>query len=267
MAIEGIKFNGIYCIDGNGPGGQTTIHSQRMTEGTLSYERNTEDVEGHVDGNCVMQVLETLATSETYSLSMGTRDIDSSFLELIMDERWSSSTGYDMNYVNTAAIGATNTILDIEIAGTLAVEDVQVSLVTSNGTNLMRPLQVILTGTPTTEQVLVTPSTGPGVPGSLTFNAALAVDGAAAKYSISTPQTVETLGFEKNGITMTNMSFFAQLCMTSGERVYMKCRQMTKSGGFEFDLKGTGNATLEYKVTAKPGFRRPIEFIRRPLAA
>lgn len=50
--------------------------------------------------------------------------------------------------------------------------------------------------------------------------------------------------------------------MTSAEKVYMRCRSMTKNGGFTFDMKGTGNATLEYRVKTLPGYRRPIEFAR-----
>ncbi|NJR69995.1 MAG: hypothetical protein HC771_16130 [Synechococcales cyanobacterium CRU_2_2] len=263
MAIKGVEFNGLFSIDGNGPNGQNTVHAQRMLEGTLSYEANTEDIEGHVDGNCVAQVLETLKTSETYTLSIGTRDIDSGFLELIMDERWAQSPGYDMAYIGTAAIDvATSTISSVELIPGLTIPDVQASIVTSSTLGLMRPLEVISTGTPTTEQVLLTPSAAAGGTGTLTFNPAIVSEGTAVKFSVARTQTVETLGFKADGVLLKNMSFFAELCMTSTERVYMRCRSMTKSGGFEFDLKGTGNATLEFKVKALPGFRRPVEFAR-----
>ncbi|NJR69482.1 MAG: hypothetical protein HC771_13075 [Synechococcales cyanobacterium CRU_2_2] len=208
MAIKGIEFNGIYNIDANGPNGQNTIHAQRMIEGTLTYEVNTEDVEGHVDGNCVAQVLETLKTSENYSLSMGTRDIDSGFMELIMDERWAMSSNYDSAYINTAAIDtATNSIRSAEILPTTTIDDVQASIVTSSTLGLMRPLEVIITGVPTTEQVLLVPAATLGDEGSLVFNAGVVAEGVAVKYSVAQVKNVETLGFEKDGVLLTNMSF------------------------------------------------------------
>lgn len=268
MAIKGIEFNGLFSIDGNGPNGQNTVHAQRMIEGSLTYEVNTEDVEGHVDGNCIAQILETLQTSENYTLSLGTRDIDSGFLEILTNERWQATTGYDLPYVNTSTIDpATNRIDSTEIVTGATIADVQASIVTSSALGLMRPLEVISTGTPTTEQVLLTPASTPGGVGSLTFNPAVVSPQTAIKYSVLQRVNLETLGYEQNGVTLTNMSFYAQLCMTSNEKIYMQCRSMTKSGGYEMDLKGTNNATLDYRVKTLPGRRKPIEFARRMMTA
>lgn len=258
MAATGFKFTGFFNMDNAGPGQQDIIIPNRILSGSLAFEVEENDIEGRVDGNCATQIVGTTRLRETYTLSFATRDIDSHFLQLLLDETWGLSSTYDQKYINTAPSSASGLVLDAEIAGVLNPTTVRVSLAETSGTSLMRPLQVITTGTPTAEQALVEP-------GQITLAAENA--GQAVKYSVDKALTnVETIGHVNNPKALTNMAFDAKICNNFGEDLFFKVRKMTRNGNFTLGLQGDEDTTLEYKCVALPGYRKPVEFMRRAMA-
>jgi hypothetical protein len=259
MAIKGLEASGIFNAEGIGPGGQRTIHPSRVLEAVFTFDRQTEDILGSVDGSCIDQVLATITNSETATLTIDTRDVDSHFLSLLMEETWADSTDWQKPYIATGTTDATGELADANLTGTLSPVTVQVAIAAGTASGLMRHLQVITTGTPTAEQVLVEAGT---------LTVATANAGATLKYSFKKPSAVETLGYETAVTTMTTMSFEGELCLTDAtERIYFRAPSLTRDAGFTLDLKGRGNAQLSYKCATPQGRRRPIQFARELAAA
>lgn len=260
MAITGFEYTGLLNYQGRGINGQNTIHANRVLSGTLSYETNTTDIKGRVDGICTAQTLDTITQDETWTFSLETQDVDSAYLELLFGERFQVSPTYNLPYINTQRVGAGGVVTDAKIAGTLNAANVQVSLVTSGTYGLMRPLEVITTGSPTASQALVTAGQIQVLVGSIP-------EGAALKYSVKQALTnVDTLGYETAAQYLTTMSFVGMLCMNSNEKVGMQIPQLTRDGGFELSLSGDGNATLNFKATVPAGRRRPVYLSRQLIA-
>lgn len=262
MAIKGFEFTGMFDVDGGGPGGLKTLFNNNMLSGQISKDVQTEEVTGSVDGKCSLEVLDTIVTSTSWTMTLATRAVDSNLIQLIMDEYWSADGAGTTKYVNTAKTSDAGIVTDARIAGTLTAANVQVSVVTSSSAatgGLSRPLTVITTGTPTAEQALVEA-------GQITVAPALA--GQSIKYAIDEAQTaVQTIGVNTTGVTrLTNLSFFAELCMTGREQVYMSIPQMTKNAGVQMDLRGAGDISLEYKLITPSGLPSPVQFFRKAVA-
>lgn len=259
MAIKHYKMSGFFSQVGTPIADQIALYDNRFVTATLTKETEDREVRGVIDGNDLLQVTDAYQTSESYTFETETESIDSGTLALMFGEAWAQTTSWDKpKKTKRASVPAVTpfTIVDAEILNTFTAADVQVTIAENGAWGRVRPLEVITTGTPTVDQVLLTASTG-----TLTLDE----DNARApiKYAIkSTKANIWTLGVEANPKKLDEMMFVGTVSTTRREEIIVVVESMGPSGGWELPVGEETSINLTWRPTAKGSNRSAVQFGR-----
>ncbi|BAS55361.1 hypothetical protein NIES2135_53540 [Leptolyngbya boryana NIES-2135] len=262
MTIRNFEAKGFFTDNPViGPGStptQKALIDLPIISTTISKEVEETEVEGTVDGTCEVQILDTIITRSTWNVSFEVQKLRSDAIALLMGETWAAAPNSKISNFKMTSVPV---IGDPEITDTklvdAEVDDVKVSVYAGGTWGLPRYLEVVTTGTPTVNQVLLDDTAG-----TLTFNAGLA--GAPIKYSVDeiVASGLESLGIADSPRRLNNLLFRGVLCSTEPEIVMVEM-DLSPSGGFELPIGGDPGVTLEYRAVVKGANRSPVRMFRK----
>lgn len=261
MALRNFIMSGFFTGNNIVPSGtptQNALLETRWTNATLTKEVESRDILGIVDGSASTQVLDSVAGATTYTFEFEVEAIDSDTLALMFGENWATTATYDDRLIRRAAVPSSGpyTISDADIPTTPVAGDIHVSIADNGVWGFRRPLEVILTGSPTGDQVLVTGTT------TKTLTVASTLAGAPLKYSIKKPRTtIESLGVVSSPILFNDLKFIGHIASTRKEEIICEV-DLTPSGGWELPVGDESSLTLEFKPVAKGANRSAVRMYR-----
>jgi hypothetical protein len=255
MAIKGLRGYGALTINANSPlTAQDLAYFPRLNEFTVS---NTDEffVAKAYSDDAIMENVDVVKKSSDAMLSIGMQSFDRNDIEFMLNEFAQTTSSLVLPTVKRGAVPLTApyTYTDADLIGA-TVAELQVSIL-SSGDGLEGGLTVVTTGTPGTGEVDFDDATG-----VLTFNANVA--GKGFRYIAYTTHTnINTIGVEDSPITLDSLSFIG---IADGPRfpngVAIYVPKMDRHTGFEFNISGETNVTIEYKPVLSGSNRKPVQW-------
>ncbi|PZV19181.1 MAG: hypothetical protein DCF22_00505 [Leptolyngbya sp.] len=261
MAIKNYVMSGFFTGNNIVPAvtpTQNALLETRFLKSTLSKEVKSEDIQGIVDGSDYAQILDTISTSITYKFEVDYEAVDSDIIALMFGEQWASAANYDDRLTKMASVPAATpyTIADANIPTTPVAGDIHVTISDNGAWGFRRPLEVILTGSPTGDQVLVTGTTTK----TLTFPSTLA--GVPVKYSVRKPRTsIDSLGVSTSPAFFNDLKFIGHIASTRKEEIICEV-DLTPAGGWQLPVGDKPSVKLEFKPITKGSNRSAVRFYR-----
>jgi hypothetical protein len=261
MAVQNWDVGGVITATGTDITGQKSVIEVRTVNSILSYEAVTEQVKGLKDGSNRAQNLATITTDETWTFELQVADVDWKVLQLLRNEVAQVSASFTRTndyFLATVPAASTYVIANALITSGLTVADVQVSITAAGAWGNARSLEVLTTGTPTVDQVVLDAAGG-----DLTF----AAGNASAPVKVAITKTLtnaETLGVESDPRTFDGCVFTGIATSTNGigvkERYAVIIDGMTPEGGWSLEFGSpAGEKSLTYTANVTGANRSPVQ--------
>jgi hypothetical protein len=260
MALKNYTASGFFTNNSIVPASTSTqigLFDTRFTTVSITKEVEEREVRGVRDGSDIAQVYDTFPNSITYGLSTEIEAIDSDTLALMFGETWAPVAAWNDSIIKQTTVPTATPyeFADNNIVAGMTAVDVQVSINENGSWGFKRPLEVILTGNPTLEQVRFDVTNS-----KLIFAAGLA--GAPIKYSIRKARTnIDSLGVVQTPKMLDDLKFFGHIAGSRKEEIIVEV-DLTPSGGWELAVGDESSVTLEFKATAKGANRSAVRMYR-----
>lgn len=257
MAIRNFEAKGFFTYNNIvGNNSQKGLVNMPIITTQIQKAVDVTEVEGTVDGSCEIQILDYIRTKTTWTMTFNVQKLRSDVLAILMGEDWKANPNTEVcNFVQTS-VGSGLVVTDSAFTG-LSADEVKVTITAGGTWGLPRFLEVITSGSPTVDQVLLDPTGG-----DLTFHA----DNAGAPIKYSTVDSVasgwESIGVQASYNEITDLTFCGILCSTEPEIVMVEA-DLKSNGSFDFTIGGDPGVSLEYRAVAKGANRSPVRMFRK----
>ena len=224
------------------------VYVGRLNVFQLTNEIETKEATAWPFGGGALQVVDSVKSTETWTLKVGMSSFDKVDLSLIMDEYIQTTASISLPTAAQGTVPATSTYT-ITVTSLTVDQSVQVAVISDTNPQILTQIDNADVGTIVAGEFAVSANT-------ITFHSAQA--GAVVVYRYMKSYTnVETIGAGATGTEWGQLGFSGILIgprFPTGTKLYLP--KVTRKSGFDLAVQDETTAELEYSVEVAAGFRK-----------
>lgn len=226
----------------------TKLYVGRLNVFQLTQEIETKEATAWPFSGGALQVVDSVKSTETWTLKVGMSSFDKNDLSFVLDEYIQTTASINLPFAAQTTVPSTGPYT-VTVTGLTADQVVQASVISDTAPKFLEQIPTADVGTIADGEYAISANT-------ITFDDAQA--GATVAYRYMKAYTsIETIGAGATGTEYGTMGFSGILVgprFPTGTKIYLP--KVSRKSGIDLSVADETQAELEYSVEVATGFRK-----------